>query len=806
MGFPYLQPIKNWVAEELEKREAAPELESMKMPFIVLTSAATVAKSNTYEAAINGDVKDAYYGCVIANNPEAEKNYGISTNNGGVILGYDFNGKRIVTEGENGIRKPMPVINSLSINTDGDNNALKTAQINITLFTLKQLELFEIFFCRPGYNIMVEFGNNFILNSKRESEYKKFLGLENTQSGTTSIGQPLQNINNKTGKKIENTQNGTDLLIPKNKYSDFVQNEFKKYFSVSDDELLKYYEKIAASRGNYDVFAGKVENFTLEIGENGTYNVMLTINAGNTVSLAISQTITNELTKIALKDKNANVTREEIVRRQMRLDLNLPKLELSDDDIKKHTFNFININDKSTDNQTSDIRYITLHFIIKYLLNYVVDNTATPDKSFKFELQKFKDAGKEIEGIPCNSKENIISSSDSLIYPGYLPNVLIGTEKDKKDNLRLVIDSKNPARDCRINEIEFNIKDEIEIPIINQDNKKEWKKIKPTEKNKIGNAANIFVKYEEVVEMWKKSTTRAEFVNAVLGLINENSYGLFTLTISPKHGDGGGMTIIDRKFNSISETDKDNLKNPTKIYRFKPNSIKSIVKNFSLQLDMGNLVAGQTVFQTTITVENYLNKNNDDPEKAIKQYDEDNAKALKYKNADGYYSVDGVDTFLTKQKIQEKAEKNKSDKLSQQSKQAEKKAADQEEKKSAQQPKDDSEIIDSKVIKFKLPTQPLGDKGKVQILILNDKDNVHGQLGITRSPDNTTTLSSLTANITINGMSGFSAGEYFRINGIPEVYNKNGVFQITNVRHNVEGQNWDTEVEAMWLIFNNKES
>ena len=79
-------------------------------------------------------------------------------------------------------------------------------------------------------------------------------------------------------------------------------------------------------------------------------------------------------------------------------------------------------------------------------------------------------------------------------------------------------------------------------------------------------------------------------------------------------------------------------------------------------------------------------------------------------------------------------------------------------------------------------------------------------MGITRSPDNTTTLSSLTANITINGMSGFSAGEYFRINGIPEVYNKNGVFQITNVRHNVEGQNWDTEIEAMWLIFNNKES
>ena len=54
--------------------------------------------------------------------------------------------------------------------------------------------------------------------------------------------------------------------------------------------------------------------------------------------------------------------------------------------------------------------------------------------------------------------------------------------------------------------------------------------------------------------------------------------------------------------------------------------------------------------------------------------------------------------------------------------------------------------------------------------------------------------------LTINGISGLSSGEYFRANGIPEIYNQNGVFQITNVKHLVDAQGWKTEIEAMWLI------
>lgn len=44
MGFPYLQPIKGWMVEEFKRREQLPEMESLKVPFAILTSAATVAK------------------------------------------------------------------------------------------------------------------------------------------------------------------------------------------------------------------------------------------------------------------------------------------------------------------------------------------------------------------------------------------------------------------------------------------------------------------------------------------------------------------------------------------------------------------------------------------------------------------------------------------------------------------------------------------------------------------------------------------------------------------------------------------
>ena len=797
MGFPYLQPIKSWMVDELEAREQAPELQSMKKPFAILTSAATVSKANTYEAALSGsnNTNPSYFGCIIANNA-GERNYDTNA----TAIGYDFAGKKIVVEGETNYRRPMPIINSIMIDTDGDNNALKTAQISVTLFSLKQFEMFELFFCRPGYNVMVEYGNNAQLNSERIDIYKKKFDIKNSSQNDNKVNNTqLNTTSNKTGNNI--ALNIDNLIIAKDDYSTFKKTTFKKYYAVSDDDLSLYYNKILESRGNYDVFAGKVTEFTMEIGEGGIYNVNLTLSAGNTVTLAIPSTVVSDTSKIAVKDETGRkLTQEEIILRAMQIDLNMGSyLQADPKDIKIHTFNFIRAKEKQKDSY-SDKRYLTLYFILKYLVNYTVNKTSLSDKIYLVQPQTIQQGDKTIEAIPCNSDPYLISSSEDIIFPGKLPTISIGDDKEKRDELKLQV--KKP-RDCKINDLDFDIQgDVIKLGLqnYNQSTKKHeliYKQIK-IENSTVGNALNIFVNYEQVVEMWAKSTTRAEFVNGVLDVINKNSYGLYQLTICPLHGDSGPVTIIDRKFKHITN-DYLQLLKEDKVYRFKPNSINSIVKSFSMELDMGNLVAGQTVFQTTMAIENALREDSDVPkdEHSAQQYfvQKDHLSA-KYKNGDGFYSVDGVEVEL----IMEGIKKGRLRKKATEAFDTVAKANEDKKKKVTEKPPDAAEIIDSKVTRFKLPN------GKMEILILNDKDNVLKYLTASNLPTNSPiqTLSSLKVTISLGGISGFSSGEYFRLGGIPEIYNINGVFQITNVKHSIDVNEWNTEVEAMWLILDKK--
>ena len=153
MGFPYIQPLNKTVVDKLKKRESNPLGASFKYPFVVLSSPAIVTNDVQIEnGKMSGSkIKDlfdkkggkvTYYGCKIKNEMNPEKLYPI----GATALGEDFNKKRIEVLGEVNRRVPPPIIESLEVNTDGENNTLKTANLKIKVFTLKQLEMFELFF------------------------------------------------------------------------------------------------------------------------------------------------------------------------------------------------------------------------------------------------------------------------------------------------------------------------------------------------------------------------------------------------------------------------------------------------------------------------------------------------------------------------------------------------------------------------------------------------------------------------------------------------------------------------------------
>jgi hypothetical protein len=74
------------------------------------------------------------------------------------------------------------------------------------------------------------------------------------------------------------------------------------------------------------------------------------------------------------------------------------------------------------------------------------------------------------------------------------------------------------------------------------------------------------------------------------------------------------------------------------------------------------------------------------------------------------------------------------------------------------------------------------------------------QYHIPKKQSGTTVLTFLDVTVAIDGTSGLSCGEYFNIDGIPEIYNRNGYFQITNVKHGLSENEWKTIIEASYLM------
>ena len=142
----YLAPLKKWVVNVLEGREANPKLSNKKMPFVIMTSGAKIvkvdSKDDTKEKVLEKvkniltnkvGSKVEYQGCIISNQINPSINY----SQGNTLVGFDFTGKAITAQ-EYGRKISPPIIESLEIDTDGTNNTLKTARVNVRCFSLKQ--------------------------------------------------------------------------------------------------------------------------------------------------------------------------------------------------------------------------------------------------------------------------------------------------------------------------------------------------------------------------------------------------------------------------------------------------------------------------------------------------------------------------------------------------------------------------------------------------------------------------------------------------------------------------------------------
>ena len=246
----YLAPLKKWVVDILEGRENNSKVSNTKMPFVIMTSGAKVIKSapiktkqegiDRAKEILSGSIKAEYSGCIISNQINPSLNYSL----GETLVGFDFTGKAITAVGEYGRKISMPIIESVDINTDGTNNTLLTAMVNVRCFSLKQLEMFELFFCKAGMHILIEYGDN---------------------SSASTLNE---------------------VMIPKSEYDVFV-NTFKSFTEPTINQFATYLEACEKSVGSYARVAGKLINYSYSIEQDGTYTVQLEVAQSNEYNLAL---------------------------------------------------------------------------------------------------------------------------------------------------------------------------------------------------------------------------------------------------------------------------------------------------------------------------------------------------------------------------------------------------------------------------------------------------------------------------------------------------------------------------------------
>lgn len=753
MGFPFIAPLKKEVQDKLKAREDNIKILNSLTPFVMLSSAAVVVNKTQGDSLTIMNQRlyqGSKKGCVVTNTTNVAQMY----QTGKTLVGYDLDGNPIEVDGETNRRVSTPIITQMELDTDGNNNTLKSAKVEIMVFTLKQLEMFELFFLRPGMSVVLEWGWN-------------------------------SDLLNPSSKHVINSK-----LFAKKKFETYIA-DFTKIFSHKQNAYKEakstYLTTLKETNYDYDFMAGKVTGFSFSPDADGTYKISLDISAGNELQLwkPLKQSQPSSKSKRASNDPK--VTGFQSWVNKIAADLNIIKLSstLTKKEDEKEFFNWGVLNAKQEDTKYSKNMYISFRLILKILNDIVVFKESKEHLRVAFKYNK---KGHDTGIIPINSSPIIISTTTDFILPGKLPSIKVVGDKNKKQN---IVIEKDKFIQCPINGYSFNISEDKTATKVKIENI-----LNPEDTHDItsfsGNLLNVFFNYERFVTIFNQSYTQADVINGLLGTINDNMFGLCDLQLGKPYdiATGGNFNIIyDRKL-LVPNVD-DSAKKET--YRFKIGAKQSIVKEFSFNMELDALAQAQALYSTQLAINSAI-KEKGNPQKQKNEASANKAyKSANFAytpNADGYYSINAVEVALQDDNDAWK------DTLSQTLNVTEVTPEDTSEK----EKKNMNEVLDQNFVKFKLNSD--SKSPGANHLIYTDKSLIQNE--IPTHPEETSALTFLEISLAIDGMSGLSCGEYFNIDGVPEIYNKNGYFQITNTKQGLDDSGWKTTIEAQYRIESKK--
>jgi hypothetical protein len=744
-SFPYLSPLNEDTVKKLRSRESNKESLNVLMPFVILSSPAVVTNTPKSKEELRKLYKSenynsfAYKGCIVANTTDIIKRY----QTGETIAGYDLDGKAIKVENEVNRRVSVPMIESVEIDSAGGNNTLKTAQVKIKVFTLKQLEMFELFFLRPGMNVVLEYGWNSSVRTNYNLESKMFA-----------------------------TKNHAEYIAKYSEFLSYAEDGYKK-------AKVNYLKLLQETGGDYDFMAGKVTNFSYSIETDGTYSINLEVSAGNELQtwMPIKQEKESDSTSQTTKKEAAGGFKSWIGK--LADDLHKPEFNKTfgkESDWKAEFFNWDAVNLAQKDTSVSKEPYISFKLILDILNKIKLFNISEHTISY---TEFFEDINKTKPIIPISSNNNIISPTPHFILPGDLPSILVSKDTNLK-NVIMINSSK--TEDCSINGKKFNLtKDAKAEKYTIYDSAKEPKTVAST----IGNLLNVYFNYNRFIEIYNSSYTQADIVNAILETINENMFGLTKLVLQ-KESDAptnSPLIISDMKLKVPHPDQK-----PEEIFRFKIGALNSIVREFNFNVELSQLMQAQALYASQLAMD-AANNDKEDNTSVNKQDAKELADLNFTKNSDNYYSINAAEIKMVKEaaKWNLKPEITGSTNTD---------VIKDDVKKTDEEIKNLSEVRSKNYVKFKVD---LTDTTKPpKNFIYTDPSIIQKQ--IPKEAKGTTALTYVDISLAIDGIAGIRCGEYFHIDGIPEIYNKNGVFQVQNVKQGISTTGWQTTIEAGFRI------
>jgi hypothetical protein len=573
-------------------------------------------------------------------------------------------------------------------------------------------------------------------------------------------------------------------MFPKNSWENFM-NEFMRIYSPLDKNWPnvkeEYLKKLRDTKGNYNVWTGKVQEYGFAVDTDGTYNIQLTVSAGNELASQILTQTAKPEGKKAAKIENKN-HKSYVAKIAEDIDEKLKDILKDEKTWKNEFFNWDAVNEKSKDNTISKTPYISVRLALKIISSLNIGSN----------ICKGKYNG-NVEVIPVSSTKYMMSSDERVIFPGTLPKVIV-TEKgeiqishekvDDPENPKKKIIKINPGETVKINDYSFNLDDTANIKNFQL----------PTDitnielpKN-VGNLLNVFISYDSFVSFYKNSVKISDILTDMLSMIQQSMYGFSYLELATPDSNSGpytGLTIIDRKM----------LRKVPKIpvYRFKIGPTNSIIHTFSFDFQMSDLMAGQSLYSSQLAIvhadDEIDNKQSDNlkyPESLFA-----NANMSYLQNADKYYSINPIEVKIQKALYKKQQEEKIKEAAKRTEKEKEELKKEEEIKKTTEEVKQIKEGLNTNFVRFKIDNDEKN-------LIYKDESLLKYYLIKEPEPD-TVLVSGVDVRIAIDGISGLSTGDYFHIDGVPEIYNQNGFFQITAVEHGINEEGWLTTITAGWL-------